>query len=120
MTESVRNVASGNARVGVQAGQIYGNVSIGQAPEAVLDLATQLAELRDRLGRARAAGEVDEVTFAAADEEIVLVTESLSASTEQGKNKAVIALKRLRGLLMDVADLASKVTSIIAVVRGLL
>jgi 8-oxo-dGTP diphosphatase len=128
MAESVRNIASGNARVGVQAGDIYGNISIGQP--AVLDsaaqpaelrdenLAAQLAELRARLSRARTAGEVDEATFAAAEEELVVVTESLPASTEQGRNKAMIALKRLRGLLMDVDDLASKVASVIAAVRG--
>ncbi|WP_436759052.1 5'-methylthioadenosine/S-adenosylhomocysteine nucleosidase [Streptosporangium sp. V21-05] len=120
VTESIKNVASGNARVGVQAGRIYGNVSIGQPPEAVLDVAAQLVELRDRLGRARTAGEVDEATFAAAEEEIIVATESLSASTEKGRNRAMIALKRLRGLLMDVVDLASKVTSIIAAVRGVL
>lgn len=120
MNEGVRNIASGNARVGVQAGHIYGNISIGQPPEAELDWATELAKLRDRLRRALKAGDLDEATFAAAEEELDAVTESLTTRTEQGKSKAMIALKKLRGLVVDVADLASKVTSIIAAIRGVL
>ncbi|MFI6324306.1 purine phosphorylase [Nonomuraea sp. NPDC050556] len=120
MNEGVRNVASGNARVGVQAGHIYGNVSIGQPQETALDWAAELAKFREKLRRALKAGELDEATFAAAEEELDAVAESLSTRTEQGKSKAMIALKKLRGLVVDVAELASKVTSIIAAIRGVL
>ncbi|WP_245691126.1 5'-methylthioadenosine/S-adenosylhomocysteine nucleosidase [Sinosporangium album] len=118
MTESVRNVADGYARVGVQAGRIYGNVSIGHQPEAVLDWAAQLADLRDRLAKAHASGEVDDATCAAAEEEMIVVAESLGASAKSGKDRALVALKRLRGLLLDVVGLAAAVTSVIAAVRG--
>ncbi|GII63063.1 purine phosphorylase [Sphaerisporangium krabiense] len=120
MPEIVRNVAKGSAHVGVQAGRIYGNVSIGQPSQAVLDPAGQLADLRHKLSKACAAGDVDVATFTAAEEEIDVAAQSLSENTDQGKNKAMIALRRLRGLLMDVADLASKVASVIAAIRGTL
>ncbi|MEV4109281.1 5'-methylthioadenosine/S-adenosylhomocysteine nucleosidase [Nonomuraea sp. NPDC049695] len=119
MTESVRNIARGHARVGLQAGAIYGNVSVGQPPEPAADAAVLLAELREELTRARTAGRVDQDTFAAVEEELGIVAESLSTDTQQGENRAMIALKRLRGLLMDVAELASKVTSVITAIRGL-
>ncbi|WP_214319457.1 5'-methylthioadenosine/S-adenosylhomocysteine nucleosidase [Nonomuraea sediminis] len=118
MTEHIKNVATGHARVGVQAGHIHGNVSIGLPPAAVLDFSAQLVELRDRLRLARKAGEVDEDTYAAAEQEIAAATESLSERSEQGRSKAMIALKRLRGLLVDVADLAANVASVITAVRG--
>lgn len=120
MTGGVRNIARGNARVGVQAGNLYGNVSIGQPPETELNPAAQLAELRDKLRRALKAQEVDEATFSAAEEEIVVATESLSENTAHSRNKAMIALKRLRGLLADVGALASHVSSVIAILRGVL
>ncbi|GAA3411431.1 5'-methylthioadenosine/S-adenosylhomocysteine nucleosidase family protein [Streptosporangium vulgare] len=121
MTDSVKNIARDNARVGVQAGHIHGNVTIGhslQPPAA--DPVAQLAELRDRLARAHKAQEVDVDTFTAAEEEIAVAAESLSESTEEGRSKAVIALKKLRGLLADVAELAAHVSVVIAAVRGLL
>ncbi|GIH70619.1 5'-methylthioadenosine/S-adenosylhomocysteine nucleosidase family protein [Sphaerimonospora thailandensis] len=118
MGGDIRNVAGGNAWVGVQAGHIHGDVSIGRSPESGLDPAARLADLHARLRKARTAGEVDEETFTAAQEELAVVSESLAASTEQGKSRAMIALKKLRGLLVDVADLAAKVAAVIAAVRG--
>ncbi|MER6946520.1 5'-methylthioadenosine/S-adenosylhomocysteine nucleosidase [Nonomuraea sp. NPDC000554] len=121
MTDSVKNVARDNARVGVQAGHIHGNVTIGHPPQTqAADPAGQLAELRDRLARARKAQEVDEDTFTAAEVEIAVAAESLSESTEEGRSKAMIALKKLRGLLADVAELAAHVSAVIAAIRGVL
>ncbi|MCA2191018.1 5'-methylthioadenosine/S-adenosylhomocysteine nucleosidase family protein [Nonomuraea cavernae] len=121
MTDSMKNVARDNARVGVQAGQIHGDVTIGHPPQSqAVGPAARLAELRDRLARARKAQEVDEDTFTAAQEEIAVAAESLSESTEEGRSKAVIALRKLRGLLADVAELAAHVSAIIAAIRGAL
>ncbi|WP_345567162.1 5'-methylthioadenosine/S-adenosylhomocysteine nucleosidase [Nonomuraea rosea] len=121
MTDRVQNVARDNARVGVQAGHIHGNVTIGHPPQTqAADPVAQLAELRDRLARARKAQEVDEDTFTAAEGEIAVAAESLSESTKEGRSKAVIALKKLRGLLADVAELAAHVSAVIAAIRGVL
>lgn len=119
---TVTNVARDNARVGIQAGQIYGTASVGQPSQtaAAPDPMAQLSELRDLLKKALKAQDVDEATFAAAEEEITAAAESLSESGEHGTNKAMIALKKLRGLLADVAELASHVSSIIAAIRGIL
>ncbi|MGW4959217.1 5'-methylthioadenosine/S-adenosylhomocysteine nucleosidase family protein [Nonomuraea sp. NPDC004186] len=112
--ESVRIIARGHAHVGVQAANIYGDILIPQASGGVLDPAAQLMELRDKLRRALKTHELDEVTFAAAEEEIAIATAFLSERTGHGTRKATIALKRLRGLLADVSDLASHVSSVIA------
>ncbi|MEU6724730.1 5'-methylthioadenosine/S-adenosylhomocysteine nucleosidase [Nonomuraea wenchangensis] len=121
MSDNVKNVARDNARVGVQAGHIHGNVTVGHVPQAgAADPVALLAELRERLGRARKAQEVDEDTFTAAEEEIAVAAESLSESTETGRSKAMIALKRLRGLLADVAELAAHVSAVIAAIRSVL
>ncbi|GGT43929.1 5'-methylthioadenosine/S-adenosylhomocysteine nucleosidase [Nonomuraea spiralis] len=121
MTDNMKNIARDNARVGVQAGHIHGNVTVGHqpAPQAA-DPAAQLTELRDRLARAHKAQVVDEDTFTAAEGEIAVAAESLSESTKEGRNKALIALKKLRGLLADVAELAAHVSAIIAAIRGVL
>ncbi|WP_182883933.1 5'-methylthioadenosine/S-adenosylhomocysteine nucleosidase [Microbispora sp. H10949] len=118
MSDGVRNVARDHARVGVQAGAIYGNVSVGQPPALTADARALLTELRDELARARTSGTVDEDTFAAAEEELSVAADSLSRDSEQGRHRAMIALRKLRGLLMDLAELASKVTAIITAIRG--
>ncbi len=118
MTEGVTNIARDNARVGLQAGSVYGGVSIGERSGVVIDPAALLAELRANLRRARKDHEVDEVTFAAATEEITVAAESLSERTEHGRSKALIALKKLLGLLADVASLTAQVSAIIAALRG--
>ncbi|MFI6294626.1 purine phosphorylase [Nonomuraea sp. NPDC050790] len=121
MTDSAKNVARDHARVGVQAGHIHGDVTIGTPPPArVADPAAQLAELRERLAEARKAQEVDEDTFIAAEAEIEVAAESLSESTTAGRSKALIALKKLRGLLADAAELAAHVSAVITAIRGLL
>jgi adenosylhomocysteine nucleosidase len=119
MSETVRNIAKGNARVGVQAGQIYGNVWIGTGSDAPPSLAAQIADFQTRLRRARMAGELDESTYAAAEEQLTVVTESLTTGAVQDKNTLMVAFKKLRGLISDVADLATKLTAIITIVRGI-
>lgn len=114
------NIASGNARVAVQAGQIFGGVRIGPEPELPPDLAAQIADFREQLRQARRAGHIDESVHQAAETELDIVTEALAAGTAQSKNKVTVALKRLRGLISDVADLAAKLTAIISAVRSML
>jgi adenosylhomocysteine nucleosidase len=117
MRMSNRNIASGNARVGVQAGQIYGNVDAGS--ERPIDLATSIADLRTHLKQAHLDGRLDEETYAAAESELDAATECLSAGTPEKKSGLLVALKRLRGLVADVAELAARLVAIIAVVRGM-
>jgi adenosylhomocysteine nucleosidase len=113
------NIATGNARVGVQAGQVIGDIRIGPDPGAPTDLAAQLAEFREHLRQARSAGRLDEGTYRAAEAELDVATNSLPTESEPGKNKLMLALKRLRGLIADLTDLAAKLATIITAAKGL-
>ncbi|PZM96881.1 MAG: purine phosphorylase [Actinobacteria bacterium] len=113
------NIATGNARVAIQAGQIYGNVTVGTAPERPPDLLTALAELRDMLKRAHRDGELDEATYEAAQAELDVVADCLRADTPRSRRTLLVALRRLRGLVADVADLAAKLAVLIAAVKEL-
>ncbi|MBY8870503.1 5'-methylthioadenosine/S-adenosylhomocysteine nucleosidase [Micromonospora sp. PLK6-60] len=114
-----RNVATGNARVGVQAGQIHGDVTVSADPQRPVDLAADLAELRRHVKQARLDGHLDEETYAAAESELDTATECLPASEPDKKGALLVTLKRLRGLVADVAELAARLAAIIAVVRGM-
>ncbi|MFG1902951.1 purine phosphorylase [Micromonospora carbonacea] len=119
MRMSNRNIATGNAQVGVQAGQIYGNVTVGAGAERPIDLAASIADLRTHLKQAHLAGRLDEETYAAAESELETATECVSAGTPEKKSGLMVALKRLRGLVADVAELAAPLATIIAMVRGM-
>jgi 8-oxo-dGTP diphosphatase len=118
-SSTTTNIATGNARVGIQAGHFYGNVTIGAGDTDEPDLGTQIADLRGGIERARKTRELDEVTFAAASQELAAVEAALPAAAPDRKDRLMIALKRLRGLVADVAELATQAAAIMAVVRGL-
>jgi len=116
----VYNVASG--QVGIQAANVTGStVWMGTAPQTVTtsDLVAELAALRDLLKRERTAGALDDATYEAAEAEIDVASEALETNTSESKSRFVLALKRLRGLVADVADLASKIAAMIVAVKGL-
>ncbi|RLK24441.1 nucleoside phosphorylase [Micromonospora sp. M71_S20] len=114
-----RNIATGNAHVGVQAGQIYGNVTVGAGADQPIDLAASIADLRTHLKQAHLDGQLDEETYAAAESELEAATVCVSAGTVEKKSGLMVALKRLRGLVADVSELAARLAAIIAVVRGM-
>ena len=95
LSETTRNVAMGNARVGVQAGTVYGGVRIGADAGPPRELAEELADFRELLKRARAAGELDQDTYAAAENELAIADEAMRRPDSKGK--LIFALKRLRG-----------------------
>ncbi|MGC4869377.1 purine phosphorylase [Micromonospora sp. DT53] len=113
-----RNIASGNAHVGVQAGQIYGNVTVGADADRPTNVAASIADLRTHLKQAHLDGQLDEETYAAAESELHTATECLTATTPEKRSGLIVALKRLRGLVSDVTELAARLAAIIAVVRG--
>ncbi|MEU1887215.1 5'-methylthioadenosine/S-adenosylhomocysteine nucleosidase [Micromonospora rifamycinica] len=114
-----RNTATGSAHVGVQAGQIYGNVTVGAGGGQPIDLAANIADLRNHLKQARLDGQLDEETYAAAEAELEAATACVSAGAAEKKSGLMVALKRLRGLVADVSELAARLAVIIAVVRDL-
>ncbi|MFD8527594.1 purine phosphorylase [Streptosporangium canum] len=119
MPETTRNVAKGNARVGVQAGTVYGGIRIAPEPSPPVDLAEALAGFHTRLQRARAAGHLDEDTYAAAEVELAVADKALETDTPQSRGTLTLALKKLRGLIGDVAELAAELAIIIGLAQGL-
>lgn len=119
MNPTVNNSASSAAQVGVQAGHIHGNVWVGGPPPSTSsDLSSHLAELREQLWRAHRSGHLDQPTYEAAETELTAADKALDDPRDG--SKLVVALKRLRGLVGDVAELAAKVAAAIAVSRGVL
>jgi len=111
-----QNIAAGNANVAVQAGRIHGDVTLGTSPDQPVDLAAGLAGLWPRLDRARRNGQLDAETHAAAAVELDAATDRLG---QHPAGSPLVALKRLRGLVVDVPDLEARLTAIIAAAKGL-
>jgi adenosylhomocysteine nucleosidase len=111
-----RNVAKDNARVNVQAGQVHGGVWFTGPQGAATDPAEAISALAVRLRQARTAGDLDEDTYRAARAELDSARETLETAD---MGAATLALKKVRGLVGDVATLAAEVASIIALIQGL-
>jgi adenosylhomocysteine nucleosidase len=114
---NVTNYASGNARVGTQAGQIFGGVWINSGDSSHGgDVLALLADLRARLDQARSAGRIEEAVGQAALEEVDAATE---AARQKQNSRLRIALKRLSGLISDVAEFAGHLAAITSAAKGL-
>lgn len=120
------NVAQDHAQVGEQVSTIgtridhvTGDVHLGgdRTPSADA-LRQQLAELRRALASAERAGRLGQETYEAAADELRAADSYLSRPDMPGRQRFVLALKRLKGLLDGVADLAAKVATILDAVRG--
>lgn len=115
----VTNIAAGNARVGVQAGQVFGGIQIASEATATLGLTDQVAGFRERLRQARLADQLDESTYTAAQAELNIVADSLAADGEPATSRLMVALRKLRGLVADVTELAANLSTIIATIKGM-
>lgn len=109
--------------VGIQAGgDVTGSsvrITAPQHGSSSMDLPAELAALRDRLDLERSAGNLDAETYEAARTELEAASKALAAETPEGKGTFVLALKRLRGLVADAAELAAKIAALLAAVKGL-
>jgi adenosylhomocysteine nucleosidase len=110
------NIARDWATVGIQAGQINGPVHLFMGSGPVAGLRTEIADLRRQLERARQAGRIDEPTHEAAQAELDIAEKELET---ESRSKLVIALRRLHGLISEMADLGAKVAAIISAARGM-
>ncbi|GAA2449077.1 5'-methylthioadenosine/S-adenosylhomocysteine nucleosidase [Actinomadura vinacea] len=119
MSETIRNVAKDNARVIVQAGHVHGGVRVSGAQDSPTDPTEAIAGLTVRLQQARAAGHLDEDTYREAQAELATARETLRTTKPQDTGSVTLALKKVRGLVGDVATLAAEVASVIALVQGL-
>ncbi|MEV0952263.1 5'-methylthioadenosine/S-adenosylhomocysteine nucleosidase [Promicromonospora sp. NPDC050249] len=117
---TVNNTASGN--VGIQAANVAGSsVWMSTTPQHAqeVDPPKALAELRVLLDRHRADGALDDDTYTAAQTEIAAAETALRDPDLATRKKSVLALKRLKGLVGDVTDLAAKTAVVITAVNGL-
>jgi adenosylhomocysteine nucleosidase len=106
--DQVRNIATGGSFVGVQAGRIFGGVTFaGRPEEASPGPRDETSAFRRLLVDAVERGDVDDATFRAAVAELDVVQGSPSPS------EAVLALRRLRGLVLDEPGLAAAVTAML-------
>ncbi len=108
--------------VGVQGNNVTNSVvTIATAPPAssTPDLAVELAAIREELARARSSGAVDSATYEAARDELDLAGKALDENSLEGQGRFVLALKRLRGLIAEAAEVASKVAALITAVNSL-
>jgi 5'-methylthioadenosine/S-adenosylhomocysteine nucleosidase len=115
------NTSSGT--VGIQAAHVVNsNVWMGATlpSPSPADLAAALVSLREQLARERSTGALDEPTYQAARAELDHAEEALEeAETHEGRSRFVLALKRLRGLIEHVTDLATKIAGLITTVNEL-
>jgi len=120
------NIVKGHARVGEQIGSIgtridhvSGAIQIGVLAPSRDVLRHQLGEIRRQLTEEQAAGRLDRGTYEAATDEIRAADVHLSSSEGIDANRLLLALKRLKGLIEDVAGVAVKVAAVIAATRSL-
>ncbi|HEY6739176.1 MAG TPA: 5'-methylthioadenosine/S-adenosylhomocysteine nucleosidase [Actinopolymorphaceae bacterium] len=112
---TVSNVAHGGAHVGIQAGQIFGGAYVNQpAPAQVSDVGTLLKQLGEAIEDAYRAGRLDAETYESAREELSTATDAKAPEGERPPRKFVLALKRLKGMVDDVAGLGAKIATILS------
>jgi 8-oxo-dGTP diphosphatase len=114
MGATYHSIATGNARVGVMAGQVHGNITFGGDQDQPADPPAAIADLRGRIKEAHRDGHLDPATYAAAEAELDTASRSLG-----DKSKLLLALKRFRGLVSDIAEIAVVVGAIIAGLKEL-
>ncbi|MBE1501802.1 nucleoside phosphorylase [Amycolatopsis lexingtonensis] len=117
---TARNIGFG--QIGIQAHTVTGStVQQNNSPsgDGPVDFGTALAELRADVSQEHSFGRLDDATYQAARSELDIADEALEATTREGKQKFVLALKRLGGLLGDLAGPAAKIAALIVAAKGL-
>lgn len=114
-----QNIARDHATVGAQIGHLNGGMHVNGGIPPRTDLVAELDQLRNLLRAAQRSGRLDEATFSAAGTELDTANACLPLLNDEKRSKALVALKRLRGLVGDVADLTTKVVAAIALVNGM-
>jgi hypothetical protein len=113
----VITVAADQAQVGQMIGSQTNTYST--APSADVDgVRRQMAELRRALADHQRAGRLDEDTYEAAVNELRMADDFLVAPDEKRRSRFILAMRRLKGLVDDVADLVAKVAAIMQAARS--
>ncbi|MDA2806865.1 5'-methylthioadenosine/S-adenosylhomocysteine nucleosidase family protein [Nocardiopsis suaedae] len=118
---TVNNDSSG--RVGIQAGSISGTNYVYMTSDASEADAPALAEeelrrFRIDLVREHSSGTIDALTLEAAETELDLTHKALEAAGSEERRRAVLPLRRLRGLVTGNAALEARVDGYITAAQG--
>lgn len=123
-TVRATNVAMGSATVGQmighlgsQTGDVAGAMPAGTGRGGGT-LREQLLDLHTALRDCRRTGALDEDTYTAAEAELRDAERYSAAGDGNGRGRLLIALRKLRAVVEDVADLGTKITALITAVRG--
>lgn len=111
-----------NSTVGVIAGSVNNsNIHTNSKPEitTAADLVVELDRFAELLKQHHAAGDLDNETWNEALVELNTARESAQEGTPESNRKTTIALKRLRGLVADVTDLAAKLAPLVVIAGSL-
>ncbi|MEV6445463.1 purine phosphorylase [Amycolatopsis sp. NPDC051716] len=114
--------STSHGQVGIQAVNVTGSTvyqnSTPPSPSTA-DLAAELASIREQLSHEHARGRLDGETYDAARAELDIAGGALESPNPEGRKTFVLALKRLGGLIADLAGLAAKITALVSVAKGL-
>jgi nucleoside phosphorylase len=109
----ISNVAHGP--VGIQGSHVSGStvtMTVGATSPRSSDLAAEMQLLRDLIAQSHDEGKLDDTTYGAVRAELDIADRSV------GSKEVVLPLKRLRGLIADLPELAARVASLIAMAVG--
>lgn len=116
-------INKGNARIGNQIGTNNGAVYLDSAglttSPQFADLHAAINDLRIQLEQAHQTGRLDQETYTAATTELDTASTNLTQQHPQSATRIMLAFKRLRGLVSDLADIATRVAGIITVAKEL-
>lgn len=119
--EHVRNTAR-SSTVGIMAGSVTGsNVYMNANPKlsSLADLVAELDSFREHLKRHHAEGALDDDTYQEAQAELDTASQAARENAPESPKRVTIALKRLRGLIADLSELAARLAPLIVAVGGL-
>jgi len=115
--ENFQIIATGNARVGVQAGKIVGGVSDTTVDACPPGLAADLRDLLTLVRSARGRGEIDAATTADAEHEIGVARAALASGGTESAGVAIRALRKLNGVAGEAAGLGTAVAALVTAVQ---
>ncbi|MFI0775396.1 purine phosphorylase [Streptomyces sp. NPDC021212] len=121
LREHVRNTAH-SSTVGIMAGSVTGsNVYMNANPKvsSLVDLVAELDSFREHLKRHHAEGALDDDTYEEAQAELDTASRAARENAPESPKRVTMALKRLRGLIADLSELAAKLAPLIIAVGGL-
>jgi nucleoside phosphorylase len=114
---------SGTGTIGMQAGTISGSTVVQNISSRfgdIPDFATELLRLRRDLEREHSRAQLDDDTYEDACSQLDIADKALASDTPEGRKTFVLALKRLGGLIAELAGPAAKLAALVTAAKGLL